>query len=162
MSPALTWNDTMLLKQPRMDAIHHEFVDLLAAVEDALEHEPDALAPRFTRLLDHTVEHFAQEERWMAAIGFAAENCHTFQHKHVLDVLREVKGVIGTTGDAQILRRLIAELANWFPAHAQMMDAALVETMDNCGYDVETGTVARPLDHASTEPITGCGSSSCS
>jgi hemerythrin-like metal-binding protein len=161
MTPALVWNDAMLLKQPRMDATHREFVDLLAALDAALDHEPDELAPRFTQLLDHTVEHFAQEERWMAAIGFAPENFHAFQHKHVLDVLREVKGVIGSTGDAQILRRLISELAAWFPAHAQMMDAALAETMQACGYDTETGALARPLPSAS-EPITGCGSSSCS
>lgn len=151
----------MLLQQPRMDATHREFVDLLAAVEDALEHEPDELAPRFQRFLDHTVEHFGQEERWMQAIGFAPENCHAFQHKHVLDVLHEVKGVIGSTGDAQILRRLITELAAWFPAHAQMMDSALAETMQACGYDTETGTVARPPT-GDADPITGCGSSSCS
>jgi hemerythrin-like metal-binding protein len=157
---ALAWNDAFLLQQPRMDATHREFVDLLGALEQALEHDPESLAARFAALLDHTVEHFAQEDRWMAAIGFAPENCHATQHKHVLDVLREVQGVIGVTGDAQILRRLIGELAAWFPAHAQMMDAALAETMQAVGYDPETGTLARALPGA--EPITGCGSTSCS
>ena len=71
----------------------------------------------------------------MAAIGFEPENCHAFQHKHVLDVLQEGKGVLGTTGDAQILRRLVSELAAWFIAHAQMMDSALAETMQARGFD---------------------------
>jgi len=160
MSPTLLWSDAWLLQQPRMDATHREFVDLLAAVEMALDHEPDELALRYTQLRDHTVEHFAQEERWMAAIGFEPDNCHAYQHRHVLDVLREVNGVIGSTGDAQIVRRLITELAAWFPAHAQMMDAALAETMQACGYDADTGTLARPL-RTSAEPGSGCGSSGC-
>jgi hemerythrin len=157
----LAWTDSLALNQPRMDTTHREFVELLATVERALDDHPDGLAADYQALVEHTVEHFAQEERWMASIGFAPENCHATQHKHVLDVLREVKGVIGSTGDAQILRRLVAELANWFTAHAQMMDAALAETMAACGYDPETGTVARP-PAPQAEPITGCGGSSCS
>lgn len=133
--PTLTWTDALALNHPQMDSTHVEFVDRLAGLEAALDGSPDELPGTFNALLDHTVEHFAQEERWMAAIGFAPENCHTVQHKHVLDVLREVRGVIGSTGDAQILRRLVSELAAWFTAHAQMMDAALAETMRNCGFD---------------------------
>jgi hemerythrin len=157
----LEWTESLALAQPQMDATHQEFVVLLGAVEHALEHEPDEVPQHFGALLDHTVEHFGQEERWMGAIGFAPENCHAFQHKHVLDVLREVKGVVGQTGDAQILRRLVTELAAWFPAHAQMMDAALAETMAACGYDAVTGTMTRP-PAAETPPITGCGGASCS
>lgn len=157
----LAWTDSLALNQPRMDTTHREFVELLAAVEHALDDDPDALAGHYQALLDHTVDHFEQEERWMTSIGFAPENCHATQHQHVLDVLREVKGVIGSTGDAQILRRLVSELANWFPAHAQMMDAALAETMAACGYDPETGAIARPTG-AQDKPITGCGGSSCS
>jgi hemerythrin-like metal-binding protein len=88
----LAWTDSLALNQPRMDTTHREFVELLATVERALDDHPDGLAADYQALVEHTVEHFAQEERWMASIGFAPENCHATQHKHVLDVLREVKG----------------------------------------------------------------------
>ncbi len=156
----LTWNDDLTLNHGAMDQTHREFVELLGDVERSLDEDHEGVGTSFDRFLDHTESHFAQEERWMRNIGFAPENCHSFQHKHVLDVLREVKTVVGTTGDAQILRRLVAELANWFPAHAQMMDQALAETMAAAGYDSETGELLRPPS-AEVAPITGCGSASC-
>jgi hemerythrin len=157
----LTWSEALAVNQADMDDTHREFVELLAEVEHALDEDHESVGDRFQRFLAHTEEHFAQEERWMARIGFAPENCHAFQHRHVLDVLREVRTVIGTTGDAQILRRLVAELAQWFPAHAQMMDQALAETMSAVGLDPSTGTMANPPS-PQQEAITGCGSSSCS
>jgi hemerythrin-like metal-binding protein len=157
---SLEWSDQLVIDHGAMDETHRDFVARLAAVEKALDQSHDAVGQAFDDLLEHTIEHFAQEEAWMARIGFAPDNCHSFQHRHVLDVLREVKGVIGTTGDAQILRRLVTELANWFPAHAQLMDQALAETMAAVGMDSRTGEMAHP-PQAQRQPITGCGSSSC-
>ena len=151
----------MALNLAPMDQTHREFVDLLTAVEQALNDDPESISGRFAEFLGHTEAHFAQEERWMQRVGFAVENCHAFQHKHVLDVLREVQKVVGTTGDAQILRRLLTELAAWFPAHAQMMDQALAETIAAAGYDPLTDTLRQP-PAAEAPAITGCGSSSCS
>ncbi|MBL8329177.1 MAG: hemerythrin domain-containing protein [Rubrivivax sp.] len=157
----LTWTDALVLDHGRMDRTHREFVDLVADVEHALNDDPELLPGRFASLLSHTEAHFAQEERWMQQLGFAEGNCHAFQHQHVLDVLREVQRIIGTTGDAAIVRRLTAELGSWFVAHAQMMDAALAETMAQHGLDAETGAVARP-PAPQAELVTSCGSASCS
>ena len=157
----LLWSDTLALNQPEMDQTHREFVDLLAGVETVLDSGEPAIRARFAEFLAHTEEHFAQEERWMARIGFAPENCHTFQHKQVLEVLREVDKRIGTEGDTDILKNLVAGLAQWFPGHAQMMDQALAETMTLVGLDPVTGDMANPPQEA-REPVTGCGSSSCS
>ena len=75
-TPAIAWNDELLTRQPQMDATHREFVDHLVRVEATLG-QPDAvLLPRYDALVAHTVEHFAQEDRWMAALGFAPQNCH--------------------------------------------------------------------------------------
>jgi hemerythrin-like metal-binding protein len=133
--PTLIWSDSHSLDHARMDSSHIEFVERLAGLEAALDAAPDQLPPAFDALLAHTVAHFEQEERWMAAIGFASENGHAVQHQHVLDVLHEVKVVIGITGDVQILRRLVSELAAWFTAHAQMMDSVLAQAMNACGFD---------------------------
>lgn len=156
----LTWDDSYALGVDRMDTTHHEFVDRVAALERALPGAPTDIDRALDALLAHTEAHFEQEDRWMAAIGFAPENCHAFQHAHVLQVLREVTRLHREEGDIAIVRQLVGELAKWFPVHAQTMDSALAEVMAERGFDPATGTVARPLA-AETAPITGCGSGSC-
>lgn len=156
----LTWTDDLALGQPRMDATHVEFVDLLAALETALQ-APDTVAAALDALVAHTDAHFAQEDRWMAALGFAPQNCHAFQHQSVMNVLREVQRLHAAEGDVALVQRLAGELAVWFPQHAQMMDAALAETMAQRGYDPETGAMTNP-PAPEAEAVTGCGSSRCS
>ena len=162
---ALTWTDDLALQQPQMDATHREFVDLLALAAAAKQGDQQALLlEQFQRLVDHTVEHFAQEDRWMAATGFAPENCHSFQHTAVLNVMRECVQRARDEGDFAPLSVAVDELAIWFPQHAKMMDAGLALHMAELGYDPATGVCARPLVREGEEGaalISGCGSASC-
>jgi hemerythrin-like metal-binding protein len=157
--PRLEWSDDFAL-QPQMDDTHHEFIGLLAGVEAALWAERTDLLAQYARLLEHTIEHFAQEGRWMAATGFAAENCHAFQHQAVLQVMREVDRRAREENDFEPLERAVAELATWFPMHAETMDAALAHHMAQVGFDplrpqaIETREEQEAL-------ITGCGSNAC-
>ena len=91
ITAAIAWNDQLLNHHPQMDATHREFVEHLQQVQAVLG-QPDAvLLPRFDALLAHTVEHFAQEDRWMKDLGFTDGNCHSAQHTQVLAVLKEVR-----------------------------------------------------------------------
>ncbi len=54
--PTLTWSDELVLQQPRMDATHREFVDLLAALEAALGGAPAEVDDALATLAEHTVE----------------------------------------------------------------------------------------------------------
>ncbi len=154
----LQWQPEFALQQPRMDRTHIEFIELLAATETAPPGEATDAALR--ALLVHTEAHFEQEERWMAALGFATENCHSMQHASVLQVLREVMRRHGQAADAALVRYLVAALAEWFPVHATMMDAALAMTMAERGFDPEAGTLLQPLA-ADAPAMTGCGSTTC-
>ncbi|MEJ6003581.1 hemerythrin domain-containing protein [Paucibacter soli] len=155
----LTWRDDLALAHPQIDQTHQEFVGLLNELDAVLPSGADPL-PAFQRLLAHTEEHFAMEERWMAATGFAPENCHSKQHAMVLDTLREVRRYAVDLKDMEPMRIIVGELAQWFPAHAEMMDASLVFHMSQVGYDSATGTLAQPLGGEPTA-ISSCGSSSC-
>ena len=159
--PTLSWTDELALQHPQMDQTHREFVELLSAVETSLDagSDADALAT-FDRLLTHTIEHFAQEDRWMNATGFASDNCHSHQHQTVLAVLREVARQARDEGKLEPMRLAVPELGIWFKAHAQMMDAALAWHLQQTGFDAVTGTVAKPLGDSGS--ISGCGSASCS
>ncbi len=157
----ITWTDSLLLQIPQMDQTHREFVDLLCAVEAALGGDPAVLAARYAEFVNHTQAHFEQEERWMAAIGFDAANCHAFQHSHVLQVLRKVQLRLEDEADVAMVGALVQELTAWLPEHAHSMDEALADTMRACGYDPATGTLARPRA-ADAPALTGCGGGSCS
>lgn len=148
----LEWSDALVLHVAPMDATHQEFVTLLADVETA----PDAqLSARWQVLLAHTEAHFAQEDHWMEATGFAANNCHATQHQVVLEVMREAAPHV-EAGDYRMVRGMTPELATWFSQHAQTMDAALAQHMDRVGFDVETGAL-RHAEAVPSELISGCG-----
>lgn len=149
---ALEWSDALALDLPLMDDTHREFVDLLAQVEQA---DDATVVQRWQELVDHTEHHFGQEDAWMVATRFASGNCHTTQHKVVLQVMRE--GIVrAEQGDLQPIRIMTGELAQWFPQHAQMMDASLALHLRRVGFDPATGVVHAP-DALPAELIQGCG-----
>ena len=153
----LDWSDALSLDLPAMDDTHREFVQLLAGVEDA----PDAqLLATWSALIVHTDAHFGQEDRWMRDTHFASSNCHSTQHQVVLQVMREGEAM-GLSGKTDLIRPLARELAQWFPQHAQSMDAALALHLRGVGYDVASGAVARP-EALPANMIHGCGSAACS
>ena len=155
--PPLNWNDELKLHDERMDQTHEEFVTQLAALR-ALPYA-DQLAP-YRDLIRHTEEHFAQEERWMVATGFTADNCHAGQHNGILDTMRTVETHY-LQGDASIIDRMAAALAEWFPMHAASMDAGLAQHMKNVKFDSRNETLEDPsLVRPAT--MSGCGSISCS
>lgn len=153
----LEWSDALGLDLPLMDDVHREFVDLLAAVERAGDVQ---LLPAWHALVEHTESHFGQEDAWMASTRFASGNCHSMQHRVVLQVMRE-GAVRAQKGDLQVLRVMAGELALWFPQHAQSMDAALALHLRRVGFDPASGVVHAP--HALPgELIHGCGGATCS
>lgn len=153
---AITWSDALALDMPVMDQTHQEFVGLLARVQNA----PDTLLPEAWRdLLLHTEAHFGQEDAWMLATGFANNNCHTVQHEVVLQVMREALQRARDTGPA-LLRRMAQELADWFPVHAQTMDAALAFHLRGAGMDLHTGQLPQAL-RLPIELVRGCGDHAC-
>ncbi|MEK7345055.1 MAG: hemerythrin domain-containing protein [Pseudomonadota bacterium] len=153
---ALQWSDALSLDLPAMDDTHRAFVELLGVACSA----PDAqLVHVWQALIDHTDAHFDQEDRWMAQTRFSSTNCHSMQHKVVLDVMREGLAA-GQAGDLATVRNMADELGPWFANHAQSMDAALALHLRKTGYDPVTGVLSMPQALPAAE-IHGCGSGGC-
>ena len=157
----LTWTDDLALQHPQIDQTHQEFVELLNRWGEVVSAGDEAkILPLYQELLAHTEAHFGMEEGWMAATGFAPDNCHTKQHTMVLDVMRQVLVHAQAHGDFEPMGNLVPELVKWFPAHAEMMDAALIFHMNQVGFDAATGQIAKPLASEAAS-ISSCGSHSC-
>lgn len=153
----LPWTQSLHTGDARMDDTHHEFVDMLNTL---LATPQDQQLPLYRQFLLHTVEHFAQEERWMLATGFSADNCHAEHHATILETMRAVESHY-EAGDTDIISRLAEALAEWFPGHAASMDAGLAIHLKNVGFDSVTETLADPSVIQSVT-MSGCGSVSCS
>lgn len=153
----LQWTDALALDFPVMDDTHREFVELLAVVDSAGD---SMLLGGWRALVDHTDDHFSREDRWMQATGFSSANCHSVQHKVVLQAMRE--GLAGgEAGNLDVVRQMASELAVWFAQHAQSMDAALALHLRSAGFNPLTGTIATP-EALPVRAIQGCGSAGCS
>lgn len=127
----LAWTDELVLGDPRTDATHQEFIDLVNATTAAAPEQQLAL---YQQLLAHTVEHFAQEERWMSACGIPPDFCHFSQHSSVLEVMKEVERR-AVAGETALIASMIEALVEWFPMHANSMDAGLVSYLQEKGFD---------------------------
>jgi hemerythrin len=156
-NPGLDWSDRLCTGDARMDDTHQEFVSLLnQLLATPAEHQ----LPLYREFIEHTVDHFAQEERWMLATGFSADNCHASHHATILETMRAVVDHF-EQGDTEIINRLAEALAEWFPQHAASMDAGLALHLKDVGFDTRTETLADP-GKVRPASMSGCGSVTCS
>lgn len=118
------------LGEPVTDAMHTEFMRLLALTRDAAD---TTLVAALDAWIAHTQEHFAQEERWMEAMEFGPRHCHAGQHHNVLQVAVRVRAEVVDHGRFDLARGLIAELPDWFAHHVRTMDAMLIGHMLEIG-----------------------------
>ena len=157
LAAGLDWTPQLQTGDGRMDDTHEAFVEMLNRL---LATPQDQQLPLYREFVAHTVEHFAQEERWMVATGFAPDNCHASHHATILETLNAVVEHY-EQGDSEIISRLAEALVEWFPQHAASMDAGLALHMKEVGFDSRTETLADP-DRVRPATMSGCGSVSCS
>ena len=143
LAPTLDWTPELFLGDARMDDTHEEFVTLL---NQLLATPPDQQMPLYRAFIDHTVEHFAQEERWMLATGFTADNCHAEEHAIILETMQAVVPR-SEQGDTELITRMAEALAEWFPLHATSKDAGLAQHLKNVGFDSGTETLPALANH---------------
>jgi hemerythrin-like metal-binding protein len=121
----LTWNDTLLLGDPEMDAVHEEFVTWIARLTTA---EAPEVADVLAALESHAISHFGMEDTWMRETDFPPRQCHADEHAAVLLSIAGVRERVAG-GDVSPAYDLAQALADWFPAHADYLDSALAHWM---------------------------------
>ena len=136
----LQWSDALSLDMPAMDEGHRQFVELLDLAHEAPE---TSLVDLWRKLVTHTAHVFEREDRWMHATRFSSAHVHSTQHKVVLQVMREGL-TAGESGDLITIRKMAAELGQWFANHSQSMDAALALHLRRVGYDPISGVLSMP------------------
>ena len=117
----MPWDERFTLGVADMDATHREFVDLADALLVAGDDEFPAI---FSRLHEHTRQHFEHEGKLMKACRFPAIGEHHSEHLRVLGELAHfARGV--AAGRYGIARTYAKGLPEWFATHLVTMDLAL-------------------------------------
>jgi hemerythrin len=152
----LNWTPQLHTGDARMDHTHEEFV---VQLNQLLATPQDQQLPLYRAFLDHTIAHFAQEDRWMLATGFSEGNCHASHHATILETMHAV--IAHFEGDdPDIITRLAQALVEWFPQHAASMDAGLALHLKQVGFDSQTETLAG-ASQLRPASMSGCGSLGC-
>jgi hemerythrin len=73
---------------------------------------------------------------------FPPLGCHRAEHDGVLEIMREVRSRIAG-GEPHYGRVLAQAIAEWFPLHAQSMDAVLALTIQQTGFDTSIPAAAQ-------------------
>lgn len=106
-----------------MDETHKAFVALVDALLAAADCEVMAY---LDALVAHARQHFDDELEWMTRTAFPALECHVEEHEKVLQSAEEVRELV-RQGDPRAVHDFARALKDWFPGHADYMDAALAQ-----------------------------------
>ncbi|QOP41480.1 bacteriohemerythrin [Sulfurimonas marina] len=113
-----------------MNAVHAEEVELLNNIENLLENSapPEQINVAVDLLLDHTREHFANEERLMQEINFPAFRMHKHEHDRVLTEFQYVILDWRNKKDNSILEEyLTSDIPAWLHQHISSMDTVTAQ-----------------------------------
>ena len=112
-----------------MNQVHLEEIDMLNelaelfAARRAGKQVEQLLDGRLRALLEHTRQHFAQEENLMRQAGFPPYPVHKQEHDRILGELEALFAGWETSGDSRELERyLLTTLPDWMVRHVASMD----------------------------------------
>ena len=120
----LEWSARLQLDVPDMDNAHRRLIDLMSK----LARLSDAKAPRaevlgtFTALADATKQHFADEETYMASIGYPELAQHKLIHGRLLEQLDHHFGRFKASTASTIEQPVFDFLKVWLQAHIAGID----------------------------------------
>lgn len=121
--PIMTWDKSLDIGVEEMNADHREILDAMNAIYDA--HAAGQTGPAINRLIERlgeiTTRHFADEEAYMASIGFPDLSVHKRIHATLLqDFGRHAAGIKSVDGIANAA--FFGFLKRWLTAHIKGID----------------------------------------
>lgn len=114
-----------------VDAIDDEHWGLLAVLGEltaavGVAGRPSPTVALLDRLREMTADHFASEEREMAASRYPMASSHIAQHRRFLDELAQVSESVAD-GSAAVTQNVVRHLEVWFSRHIEVADRPLAE-----------------------------------
>lgn len=121
--PELKWGPNLVLGVQAMDDQHRRLIASMHAIQelDANGAEPARLEQQLHQLGELTKQHFADEEAYMASIGYPDLKRHALIHA---DLLRNLGNYLTAfrSGNGRLPEGFLRFLVYWLSAHIQGID----------------------------------------
>ena len=134
------WNDKQYsVSVSAMDHQHKNLVRIINAIYDASNQPPNqaATSELLDELIQYTVSHFAEEEKFMESIQYPALIEHKMQHQGLITRAGEVKKAF-KAGDGTVELGVLNFLKTWLITHIQ-------------GHDMKYGEYSKAPDPSAKE-----------
>jgi hemerythrin-like metal-binding protein len=112
--------------EPRLDAQHREIIVRLRLLGEAIGAEqPEGVAAALADLSAVVREHFADEERYMAELGYAHRATHAEAHAACLKSLDAAVRYHADGGASERFLDVLERVARWLDVHLRSEDLRL-------------------------------------
>jgi len=120
------WEERLALDNEPIDGEHRLQIDLVNALEDALEkgRAREESEDILRQLDDFTNMHFMSEELMMRFHSYPETHAHADEHRELLEHLRTLRQRFGRD-DVPLTLETIRSLRRWLGAHIRTMDRKL-------------------------------------
>jgi hemerythrin len=113
----LMWVDALALGDPFLDTQHRELIERIAKVP---ERSCDGDAELLQSVFDYATTHFAEEEAFMAQIGFPGLDAHRKVHKKLMRLLASYhRDFLAGQSDLATFKQF---MITWIKDHILVMD----------------------------------------
>jgi hemerythrin len=118
MMSLVTWDDSLSVRVPSIDAQHRKLVDLLNHLNDSMMQRKghQVLGYVLEELVSYTKTHFSHEERLMQAYGYPEYQRHKAEHDHFVRQVSEIKERF-QQGQIGLSIEVLNFLKNWLINH---------------------------------------------
>lgn len=125
----IQWSEGLAVGIADIDREHHETIDRLNALADAIDDE--TFTRRFFEFADHLREHFANEQTLMEDNGYFAQTPHMEEHRRILGMIDNMlkQADIGDLDGARFYME--SEFPEWFLAHGATMDKMTADFLNS-------------------------------
>ena len=122
----IEWREAWLLGEDRIDAEHLEMIGIINGLHGAVERGEgkEVVTAALRSLRERTREHFAYEEKLMAASEYPEAAAHGDQHQKLLGIVNILVENLELIND-EIVLGTVGFFDDWFVIHVETDDAAL-------------------------------------
>lgn len=124
--------DEFLLGVDMIDEEHRKLFDIAKRAYDLMNDEFvsdkfDYVVEILNELTDYTIEHFADEEAYMAEIGYKRIFSHKIEHKEFIDKLHSLDFSSIEENPDQVIFGILNYLNDWLVNHILYTDKLIVK-----------------------------------
>jgi hemerythrin len=136
-SPVIELDEIPIISHDSMHETHLEEVNLINELGYKIEQyvdgnvDNDVISDKLTEWIDHTRQHFDEENRLMEEFDFSAYPMHKLEHQKVLSHIEKLQKI--WVDDAQIepmADYIFLEWPTWFDNHVNTMDLVTAEFLN--------------------------------